>query len=62
MIETSVVIGSQGIRLWNAQQLRTFQRYVSLYHRPLTPDMISILARRYAEKHATTRPRMLHAR
>ncbi|HEX6070934.1 MAG TPA: hypothetical protein VFZ18_13960 [Longimicrobiaceae bacterium] len=51
--------GTSGIQTWNARQVRTFQRYVSLYHRPLTPEMISLLARRYAEKHATTRPRLL---
>ena len=51
--------GTSGIQTWNARQVKTFQRYVSLYQRPLTPEMISLLARRYAEKHATTRPRLL---
>jgi hypothetical protein len=56
---TAPARGTSGIQTWNARQVRTFQRYVSLYHRPLTPEMISLLARRYAEKHATTRPRLL---
>jgi hypothetical protein len=47
------------MQVWNARQMKTFQRYVSLYQRPLTPDMISMLARRYAEKHVNTRPRLL---
>ena len=51
--------GASGIETWNARQVKTFRRYVSLYHRPLSPEMISLLARRYAEKHATTRPRLL---
>ena len=56
---TAPARGTSGIQTWNARQVRTFQRYVSLYQRPLTPELISLLARRYAEKHATTRPRLL---
>lgn len=48
-----------GMKLWNLRQLKTFLRYGSLYHVPLTVDVIAPLAVRYAEKHAITRPRML---
>lgn len=50
---------TRGIRLWNARQIRTFLRYGSLYRVPLTVDTVAPLAVRYAEKHATTRPRQL---
>lgn len=50
---------SRGIRLWNARQIRTFLRYGSLYRVPITADTVAPLATRYAEKHATTRPRRL---
>lgn len=52
--------GGPGIRQWNLRQLQTFQRYGSRYRIPLTVDLIAPLAVRYAEKHATTRPRLLH--
>jgi hypothetical protein len=59
---TTAQARAPGIRLWNIRQLKTFLRYGSLYHVPLTADVIAPLAVRYAEKHATTRPRMLQQR
>jgi len=48
-----------GIALWNSRQARTFRRFGSLYRLPLTAELVSPLARRYAEKHGDTRPRLL---
>ena len=59
LVTTATASRAPGIRLWNIKQLKTFLRYGSLYHVPLTADVIAPLAVRYAEKHATTRPRLL---
>jgi hypothetical protein len=44
------------IRNWNVRQLGVFQRYCSMHHVPLTPDLVARLAARYAEKHRGHRP------
>ena len=58
LVATAAARRASGIGLWNIRQLKIFLRYGSLYHVPLTADVIAPLAVRYAEKHATTRPRV----
>jgi hypothetical protein len=40
---------------WNRQQVRIFRRYSRLHGVPLTPDLFTLLARRFARKHADDR-------
>lgn len=44
------------LREWNARQLHVLERYCRLVRVPLTPDVLSRLASRYAAKHAGERP------
>jgi hypothetical protein len=53
------VESAPGIALWNSRQAKTFRRFGSMYRLPLTAELVSPLARRYAEKHEETRPRLL---
>ena len=42
---------------WNSRQIRVLQRYCSLHRIPLTPEIETRLASRYAAKHAGERQR-----
>lgn len=48
---------SSSLRQWNVRQLSVLQRYCSIHHVALTPDLVCSLASRYATKHAGERPR-----
>lgn len=43
---------------WNQRQIRVFERYRRRFGTSLTPDVVLLLAHRYAAKHGGTRMRI----